>query len=73
MRWHISIFKRTIITLLLLILVPASGLFSATPYSKIIYSAFIVRDMTKWENVIRSMEALNSVTSVDQKLELINS
>ena len=28
--------------------------------------------MAKWENVIHTMEASNSVTTVDQKLELIN-
>jgi tetratricopeptide (TPR) repeat protein len=70
MRWLNSTLKRTIISLVLL--TPASGLYAATAYCKVIYSAFIVRDMTKWENVILSMEASNSVSTVDQKLELIN-
>jgi len=61
---------KLIVSLIMLAL--ASGLFAETPYSKSIYDAFIVRDMTKWENIIQSMEASHSIKTVDQKLELIN-
>lgn len=62
--------KKLIVSLILLTL--TSGLFAQTSYSETIYKAFIVRDMTKWENVINSMEASHSITTVDKKLELIN-
>jgi len=55
-----------------MLLTITSGSFAKTPYSKNIYDAFIVRDMTKWENVIQSMEASHYNKTVDQKLELIN-
>jgi tetratricopeptide (TPR) repeat protein len=58
--------------LFLLLLTFTSGLFAKTSYSKSIYDAFIVRDMTKWETVVQSMEASHSVTTVDQKLELVS-
>ncbi|MDD4993528.1 MAG: hypothetical protein PHR83_14980 [Paludibacter sp.] len=58
--------------ILLTILTFTSGLFAQSPYSKTIYSAFIVRDMGKWENVIHTMEASNTINTVDEKLELIN-
>src|ERR1035437_1812771 len=61
--------KKLILSLILLTF--TSGMFAKTSYSKNIYDAFIVRDMTKWESVIQSMEASHSVTTVDQKLELI--
>jgi len=60
------------IIVLLLILTSTSGLSAQTPYSKSIYDAFLVRNMTKWENIIQTMEASNSINTVDQKLELIN-
>lgn len=41
-------------------------------YKRNIYSAFIQRDMTKWENVIHVIEASNSTNTIDQKLELIS-
>jgi len=62
--------KKLILSLLLLTL--TSGLFAKTPYSKSIYDAFIVRDMTKWESIVQSMEASRSVTTIDQKLELVS-
>jgi tetratricopeptide (TPR) repeat protein len=62
--------KKLILSLLLLTF--TSGLFAKTSYSKSIYDAFIVRDMTKWETVVQSMEASHSVTTVDQKLELVS-
>jgi len=55
----------------LLLLTFTSGLFAKTSYSKSIYDAFIVRDMTKWESIVQSMEASRTVTTVDQKLELV--
>jgi hypothetical protein len=65
-----AIHKRLII--LLTALTFTSGLFAKTTYSKDIYDAFIVRDMNKWENIIQSLEASHSITTIDQKLELIN-
>jgi tetratricopeptide (TPR) repeat protein len=62
--------KKLILALLLLTF--TSGLFAKTSYCKSIYDAFIVRDMTKWESVVQSMEASHSVTTVDQKLELVS-
>ena len=62
--------KKLILSLLLLTF--TSALFAKTSYSKSIYDAFIVRDMTKWESVVQSMEASHSVTTVDQKLELVS-
>ena len=62
--------KKLILSLLLLTF--TSGLFAKTSYSKSIYDAFIVRDMTKWETVVQSMEASHSITTVDQKLELVS-
>jgi tetratricopeptide (TPR) repeat protein len=57
---------------MLILLTLATSVFSESPYKKNIYAAFIAHDMNKWEKVIRTMESTNSVTSVDQKLELIN-
>ncbi|MDR3653034.1 MAG: hypothetical protein P4L34_08695 [Paludibacter sp.] len=57
---------------LMIMLAFTSGLSAKTSYSKSIYDAFLVRDMAKWENIIQSMEASHSMTTVDQKLELIN-
>lgn len=62
--------KKLILALLLVAF--TSGLFAKPSYSKSIYDAFIVRDMTKWETVVQSMEASHSVTTVDQKLELVS-
>ena len=62
--------KKLILALLLVAF--ASGLFAKTSYSKSIYDAYIVRDMTKWETVVQSMEASRSVTTIDQKLELVS-
>ena len=62
--------KKLILSLLLLTF--ASGLFAKTSYSKSIYDAYIVRDMTKWESIVQSMEASRSVTTIDQKLELVS-
>jgi len=61
--------KKLILSLLLLTF--TSGLFAKTSYSKSIYDAFIVRDMAKWESIVQSMEASRTVTTVDQKLELV--
>ncbi len=62
--------KKLILSLFLLTF--TSGLFAKPSYSKSIYDAFIVRDMTKWESVVQSMEATHSVTTTDQKLELVS-
>ena len=58
--------------LALLLVAFTSGLFAKTAYSNSIYDAYIVRDMTKWETVVQSMEASRSVTTIDQKLELVS-
>lgn len=62
--------KKLILSLLLLTF--TSALFAKTSYSKSIYDAYIVRDMTKWESIVQSMEASRTVTTVDQKLELVS-
>lgn len=62
--------KKLVLSLLLLTF--TSGLFAKTSYSKSIYDAYIVRDMTKWESIVQSMEASRSVTTIDQKLELVS-
>lgn len=41
-------------------------------YNKVVYNAFVTRDMPKWEGLIRTMEASNNTKTVEQKLELIN-
>ena len=46
--------------------------FAESPYKKNIYIAFINRDMTKWSNVIQSIEKSDNTNTVEQKLELIN-
>lgn len=45
---------------------------SQSQYKKAIYTAFIHRDMTKWENIIQTIESSNSINTIDQKLELIS-
>lgn len=60
------------LTLSLLLVAFTSGLFAKPSYSKSIYDAFIVRDMTKWESIVQSMEASRTVTTIDQKLELVS-
>jgi|ERR1035437_1954163 tetratricopeptide (TPR) repeat protein len=50
----------------------SAGTFAESTYNKGIYDAFVTGDMTKWDHVIRTMEASNSTITVDQKLELIN-
>jgi len=60
------------ISLSLLLFTFTTVAFSQSPYNKSIYTAFISGDMTKWENVIRTIETSNSANTVDQKLELIN-
>lgn len=70
MEWPKSTLNKLIITLILISLTTA--IFAESPYKKNIYRAFIARDMIKWEKVIRTIEASNSINTVDQKLELIN-
>ena len=62
--------NRLIIMLVLLNL--TSHVFSESLYKRIIYTAFITRDMNKWKNVIRSIEATNSTNTLTEKLELVN-
>ena len=61
---------RAIFVLLLIFSVQNSLAESA--YKKIIYRAYINSDMNKWASVIHTLEANNSATTTDQKLELIN-
>lgn len=52
-----------------------SGTFAApteASNNKIIYNAFINRDMHKWEALIRTLENSNELNSVGMKLDLIN-
>ena len=59
--------------LIFLLLIPfTSSTFAESPYKKIVYSAFIARDMTKWEELIRTVEASENNKTIEQKLELIN-
>ena len=66
----VSTYTKFITVIVLLALTTAT--YSESPYKKVIYSAFITHDMAKWERTIRTMEATNSINSVDQKLELID-
>ena len=57
-------------TLFLFTLAPE--VYSDSPYKRTFYNTFINREMFKWGNIINTIENSKSVTTVDQKLELIN-
>jgi tetratricopeptide (TPR) repeat protein len=63
-------FNKLFITLFLFTLVPE--VYSESPYKKTFYNSFINREMYKWGNVINTIENGKPMTTVDQKLELIN-
>ncbi len=63
------------ITLLLLFSIftaTYAGSIEKSNYNKIIYNAFIARDMNKWAELIHTIETTNDLKTVDNKLELIN-
>lgn len=62
---------RTCLVILLLVTITSASN-AESHYKSTVYSAFIARDMTKWEELIRTVEASGSNKTVDQKLELIN-
>ncbi len=65
-----SLQKNTLLTAILLVISTAA--ISETSYNKEIYSAFINRDMQKWEKVILDYESTHSANTTDKKLELIS-
>lgn len=69
---HLSNFLQKIISLTTVLLIFTSATYSENLYSKEIYTAFINRDMQKWEKVILTYESSNAENTVDQKLELIS-
>lgn len=58
--------------LTLLLLIPVPEVFSESLYKKPLYTTFVNREMNKWGNIIHTMETAKPITTVDQKLELIN-
>ena len=62
--------NRIFIILFLFTLAPEA--YSESPYKKTLYNAFINREMYKWGTIIHTMETGKPITTVDQKLELIN-
>ncbi len=62
--------KIVISSILMLLFVP--NVMATSAYKKIVYNAFINREMGKWANVIYSIEISTSPTTVEQKLELID-
>jgi len=62
--------NKLFITLFLFTLAPE--IFAESPYKKTIYTTFINREMYKWGSIIHATEAGKPLTTVDQKLELVN-
>ncbi len=67
-------FKTLLFSLLLIFFSSTvlAGSIEKSSYNKLIYKAFITRDMTKWAELIRTIETTNDLKTVDKKLELIN-
>jgi len=61
--------KRLVALIIILCSVPD---LYAESHRKIVYNAFINREMNKWGNIIHSIETNNPPTTIDQKIELIN-
>lgn len=68
---HSSTFNKIVITILLFTFVPELYAETST-VRKTIYNTFINREMSKWGNIIRTLETGKPLTTVDQKLELIS-
>jgi tetratricopeptide (TPR) repeat protein len=62
--------KSLFISLFLFTLAPE--IYSESPYKRNFYNTFINREMYKWGNIIYNMENGKPISTVDQKLELIN-
>ena len=68
----------SLVTMFITLLLLSSGsvIFAASTSesvnNKIIYTAFIHRDMHRWEELIHSIETTGATRTVDQKLDLIN-
>jgi len=65
-----STINRLFITLFLFTLAPE--VFSESPYKRTIYNTFINREMYKWGSIIHATETGKPLTTIDQKLELVN-
>jgi len=65
-----STINRLFITLFLFTLAPE--VFSESAYKRTIYNTFINREMYKWGSIIHATETGKPLTTVDQKLELVN-
>ena len=62
--------RKLFITIVLISL--HSVIYAESPYRKVIYNSFVNRQMYKWEAVLRTMDAVNEPTSIEQKLEHID-
>lgn len=62
------------ITMIISILMASLNLelYAESPYKKIVYNAFINREMPKWANVIHTIEISTSSKTIVQKLELVD-
>jgi len=67
-----SKFRLNKLVITLLIISSTSGMYAETPYKKALYNTFVNREMYKWGNVIHTIETGKPITTIDQKLDLIN-
>lgn len=63
-------FNKFFLTLLLFTIVPE--IYSETPFKRSLYNSFINREMYKWGSIIHTLDTGKNISSVDQKLEVIN-
>jgi len=61
-----------ILTISILVFFSGIELYAESPYKKIVYNAFISREMHKWANVIYTIEISTSSQTIEQKLELVD-
>jgi len=70
MEFKKSTLNKLILTLFVFTLAPE--IYAESPYKRNFYNSFINREMYKWGNIIYTIESGKQVTTVEQKLELIN-